>query len=254
MKYRKYWKKFAIFSAVLLLVLTVLYGGLRFLEATVLRPGQPDREAVSQTVIRNGIEYYPRRDITVILMLGIGGDSAGQEQLEAVELLIFDEKNASWSTLQLRCDTVLDMDAPDEDGMGAAVIRERLVLAYTYGEDPEERCNHTRRAVSDFLNGITIDHYIAADVDVIDRLKDASADTAFDLLAEAHSAAADLVTDGPLYTLISMGNRYQNYQFAGAYTPEGELADDGENIGFYADKDKLDDLVIDLFYAPKPGQ
>ena len=208
MKHRNYWKKLAFFVAVLLLVLTVLYGGLRFLEATVLRPGlQSDRETVSRTVVKDGIEYYPRRDITVILMPGIGADSAEQEQLEAIELLIFDEKNASWSTLQLSCDTVLDMHVPDEEGMGTDVIRDRLALSYTYGDDPEKRCHNTRRAVSDFLNGITIDYYLAAGVDLIDRLRDASADAAFDLLSEAYSAAADLVTDCPVHTLISMGTR-----------------------------------------------
>ena len=51
-----------------------------------------------------------------------------------------------------------------------------------------------------------------------------------------------------------MIERYQDYQFTGVITPEGQSTVGKEYYEFYADEQKLDELVIDLFYAPKQGQ
>ena len=72
---------------------------------------------------------------------------------------------------------------------------------------------------------------------------------------ETYTAVAPyLVSDCSVNTLTSMIERYEDYQFNGVIVPEGK-----SNVGkmyneFHADAEKLDELVIELFYAPKHGQ
>lgn len=48
-----------------------------------------------------------------------------------------------------------------------------------------------------------------------------------------------------------MMNKYQDYEVKNIITPEGENVLGEEFYEFYVDEDKLNDLVIELFYAPK---
>ena len=316
--------------AVLLLVLIVLYSGLRILEATILNSGShADPGIVSRTVTRNGIDYYPRRDITVMLLLGIDQDGPVEDSgaftnpgaSDAVMLLIFDEQNETWSILQLNRDTMVDIPILGLGGREAGTTYGQLALAHTYGSGLEDSCINARKAVSNFLGGISIDYYIAMNMDAVTILNDAvggvtvtvtddfsdvdptitmgtmtlrgeqalnfvrdrqnvgdqknvtrmerhreymegfrealhgklAESTGF--VTETYSAVAPyLVSDCPISTLTSMIERYEDYQFTGVITPEGESAVvDGYNA-FYADGEKLDELVIGLFYAPKRGQ
>ena len=70
----------AVFSClVLILVLIILYSGLRILESTVFSAPREMEVVVRKTVTRNGTEYYPRQDINVIMLLGI--DQEGPVQI-----------------------------------------------------------------------------------------------------------------------------------------------------------------------------
>ena len=65
-------KKPVILISILILVLVILYGGLQILESTVLVSEQPvETPHTSKTVTRGGVDYFPRQDITVLLILGI---------------------------------------------------------------------------------------------------------------------------------------------------------------------------------------
>jgi len=58
-------------------------------------------------------------------------------------------------------------------GRQAGTITRQLALAHTYGSGLEDSCENTRTAVSNFLNGIRIDHYISMNMDAIAILNDA---------------------------------------------------------------------------------
>lgn len=330
MKRRNKVKQLVYSVAVLLLVIVLLYSGLQILEATVLNSGSTaDPQIVSRTVTRDGIDYYPRRDITLLLLLGIdqegpvadSGTFTNPGASDAVMLLIFDEKNETWSILQLNRDTMLDIPVLGLGGKEAGTTYAQLALAHTYGSGLEDSCVNTRKAVSNFLGGISIDYYIAMNMDAVAILNDAvggvtvtvtddfsdvdptitlgqitlrgeqalsfvrdrqdvgdqknvtrmerhreymegfrkalreKLDESAGFVAETYSAVAPyLVSDCPINTLTSMIERYEDYQFTGVITPEGEnRITDGYNA-FYADAEKLDELVIELFYAPKRGQ
>ena len=66
-------RKLVLLVAILILVLVFLFSGLQILESTVFRKGTGTSQVSDRkTIIRDGVEYYPRQDITVILLAGIG--------------------------------------------------------------------------------------------------------------------------------------------------------------------------------------
>jgi anionic cell wall polymer biosynthesis LytR-Cps2A-Psr (LCP) family protein len=48
----------------------------------------------------------------------------------------------------------------------------QLALSYTYGEGLEDSCENAKKAISDLLNGISIDHYVAMSMDAIALIND----------------------------------------------------------------------------------
>ena len=69
-------KKAVLFALILILVLGLIFSGLRILESTVFR-SEAEETFVSKTVTRDGIDYFPRQDITVILAMGIDERQSG---------------------------------------------------------------------------------------------------------------------------------------------------------------------------------
>ena len=69
---RKFLLKVVFVLVALILVLGIVYSGLRILESTVLHSGSSAPDSYqSRTIVRDGVEYYPRQDITVVMVLGI---------------------------------------------------------------------------------------------------------------------------------------------------------------------------------------
>lgn len=323
-------KQTAYYAAVLLLVLILLYSGLQIMEATVLNTGNnAEPGIVSKTITRDGIDYYPRRDITVMMLLGIdqrgpvvdSGVFTNPGAADVVMLLIFDEKNETWSILQLNRDTMLDIPVLGIGGREAGTVYGQLALAHNYGSGLEDSCINTRKAVSNFLGGISIDYYISMNMDAVILLNDAVGGVTVTVtddfsevdptitmgeitlrgeqtlnfvrdrknvgdqknatrmirqqeymngfrealrvkLEEGSSFVMDtysevapyLVSDCPINTLTTMIERYEDYEFTGVITPEGNNHRGEVYYEFYADEEKLDELVVGLFYAPKRGQ
>ena len=173
-------KRTAVLCVILILVLVAMIGGLRILESTVFSaPEEPG--IASKTVTRNGIDYFPRQDITVIMALGI--DERGPVQssqsyrnygeCDAVILLILDQKEETYTLLCLNRDTMVDMPVLGIGGKRAGTFRGQLALSHTYGNGLEISSENTRQTVSDLLGGITIDHYVAMNMDAIGIVNDA---------------------------------------------------------------------------------
>lgn len=166
---------------ILLLVIVMLYSGLQILESTVLRTGAGEQRFVTKTITRDGVDYYPRQDITVVMVLGIdqyGPVQASEGYLnpgaaDMATLLIFDEKDESCTVLQLNRDTMLQMPVLGVGGKTAGTYYGQLALSHTYGSGMEDSCENTRRTISDFLYGIRIDYYLSMNMDAISILNDA---------------------------------------------------------------------------------
>ncbi len=182
MRNRRPLKALAFLGVVLVLVLMLLYSGLRVLESTVLyRPRDGGVAEGGKTIVRQDTAYFPRQDITVVLVLGIdrygpvadSGSYNNRGAADLVMLLIFDETNEICSVLHLNRDTMVEMPVLGIGGREAGTGYGQLALAHTYGSGLEDSCENTRKTVSGLLGGISIDHYIAVNMDAVAIANDA---------------------------------------------------------------------------------
>lgn len=180
MRKQKNAKNGLYFCLILILVLVMLYSGLQILESTVFY--QEQEEIVpSKTISRDHVDYFPRQDITVVMVMGIDQTGPVQDSgsynnsgaADVVMLLIFDETNENCKVLCLNRDTMLEMPVLGIGGKQAGTLYGQLALAHTYGSGLEDSCENTREAVSNLLYGITIDHYVSINMDAITILNDA---------------------------------------------------------------------------------
>lgn len=167
---------------VLILVLVMLYGGLQILESTVLHSGESaEVPHASKTITRDGVDYFPRQDITVVMVLGI--DQYGPVEssnyyrnkgsADSVMLLIFDETARDCTVLYLNRDTMLNMEVLGVRGEYAGTTYGQLALAHTYGTGLEDSCLNVKNTLENFLHGLTIDYYVAMNMDAIPIMNDA---------------------------------------------------------------------------------
>lgn len=175
-------RKIVYACLILLLVLVMIYSGLQIAESAVFHSDMPETEQPkTKTLVREGIEYFPRQDITVMMVLGIdqngpvadSGSYKNPGAADMVALLIFDEKAETVSVLSLNRDTMLQMPVLGVGGKQAGTAFGQLTLSHTYGSGLEDSCENTRATVSEFLYGVTIDYYLSMNMDAISVLNDA---------------------------------------------------------------------------------
>lgn len=204
------------YAVILILVLVMLFSGLRILESTVLRTGQGSGETfVSKTITRDGIAYFPRQDITTVLVMGIDQygpveksdtySNTGASDMNM--LLIFDEVAETCAVLHLNRDTMLEMPVLGLGGKKAGTYFGQLALAHTYGTGLSDSCENVRKTISDFLHGAQIDYYVAMHMDAISILNDAVGGVKVNV-TEDFSAVDPSITMGEV-TL--MGEQAINY-------------------------------------------
>jgi LCP family protein required for cell wall assembly len=181
MKKRNDLKQVAYFGLILILLLVFLISGLQILESTVLQNGTAQDSTNRKTIIRNGIEYFPKQDMTVMMVMGIDQSGPVQDSgyyrnegsADMVMLMAFDEKTEDCSILYLNRDTMMEMPVLGMDGQKAGTTYAQLALAHTYGNGLQSSCENTRDVVSNFLYGVQIDYYVSMNMDAISMLNDA---------------------------------------------------------------------------------
>ena len=174
-------KKIVLAFISLVLVLVMIFSGLQILESTVLI-GEKAPEAIqSKTIIRNGIEYFPKQDVTVVMVLGIDqfGPVESSEthknsgSADMVMLLIFDEKKQECTVLQINRDTMVEIPVKGVFGETAGTSCEQLALAHTYGSGMADSSENVKKTLENFLPGASIDYYVSVRMDGITILNDA---------------------------------------------------------------------------------
>ena len=177
-------KKRNILISVLIIILTVvvLFSAVKLLDVAI-NPTLINGESASskKTVTIDGVEYFPRQDITVFMLMGIDerGEVKASEsytntgESDMVALAVFDELEESYSVLVLNRDTMMDIYVLGIGAKPAGTIFGQLALAHTYGTGLEDSCELTVRTVSDFLSGVTVDYYLSMNMDAIAILNDA---------------------------------------------------------------------------------
>lgn len=170
---------------IVLAVLLVLFSALlvfSIIKLTDALGGDEDElEHHSRVIERNGIRYYPKTDITTLLV--IGTDSSGEvkessyhsndARADFVLLMIFNNTEKTYTVLNINRDTMLKMPVIGADGKNAGEIVGQLALSHTYGSGLGDSCENTKKAVSDLLYGLDINYYASFNMSAISYLNDA---------------------------------------------------------------------------------
>ena len=222
--YKKKSLKVLLICIALLLLLVVLYSGLRRWESTAFLKPQEETQQ-SKVVAYDGVKYFPRQDITVLMFLGIdhAGKVADYEATydypaEMIALLIFDEQKEKYDLLCLNKDTVVKgsvQDKADEES------NTQLALSHTFGTGREDSCENTKKAVSDLLGGITIDHYLSVNMDAIGLLNEAVGGVTVNVTEDFSKACP----------AVGMGEVTLNREQALAFIRSSEISDSQQNTG-----------------------
>ena len=169
-------------ALVLLLLLVIVLCAIKIVDSVVSPAVSiPEETIPSKTIVRNGVEYFPRQDITVFMLMGIdrygpvqpSSSYTNTGEADMVALAVFDETAKSYKVLLLNRDTMLEMPVLGIGGKDAGTAFGQLALAHTYGSGLKDSCENTRKTVSNFLYGIDIDHYMSMNMDAISILTDA---------------------------------------------------------------------------------
>lgn len=172
--------KLLFVAVILVLVLVVLYSGLQILESTVFFKNTDQSQTASKVIIKDGVKYYPRQDITVILLMGVNqsGTVVPTEHnhggaVDMVVLMVFDQKTKTCNLVNLNRDMMVDMPMLNTYDKPQGTYYGQLAYSHTYGDGMEVSCENVKTTVSNFLNGIYIDHYFSLNMDAIGVLNDA---------------------------------------------------------------------------------
>ena len=130
--------KIVYYSLILILVLVVIFSGLQILESTIFNPVAEDAAPPSKTITRDGVDYFPRQDITSILVLGIDRygpveDSGSYQNSGAADMamvVLLDHTAQECRVLQLNRDTMTGVRITDANGRKYDPMILQLCLAH----------------------------------------------------------------------------------------------------------------------------
>ena len=304
----------------------LIFSCTKLLESTVLGDDLGEVGFTSKTVTVDGVDYFPRQDITTVLVMGVDrygpvADSEAYNNSGAADfnvLVIIDESARAVDLLYLNRDTMVEMPVLGIGGRQAGTYYGQLALAHTYGSGLEDSCENSKQTVSDMLGGILIDYYVSMNMDTISILNDAVGGVTVEVTedfshvdpsitmgtmtldgqqavnyvrtrkdvgdqlnlsridrqkAYINSFAASfrvayeadrnmvqrlygeispyLVTDLSVNVLNGMVDHYGDFAIHRVMTPAGDNVMGEEYFEFYAYEDQLQELSLELFYAPK---
>ncbi len=166
--------------AIILLVVVLLYSVVRIADALLNPEDGQNTSAESKVVVKDGISYYPRQDIMVILVAGIdetgpvqnSGTYNNPGEADMVTLVILDQNDRKMDLLTLNRDSIVDMPVLGVDGKQAGTYRGQLALAHTYGSGLKDSAENLKNTVSELLYGLHIDYYVTMNMDAIGILND----------------------------------------------------------------------------------
>ncbi len=168
--------------AMIVLAVVVIFSGLKIVDTIQSQKvDNTEKTTSTKTITYNGEKYFPRQDITVLMLLGIdeygpvkaSGSYNNKGEADVIMLAVFDETAKSYDIVLLNRDTMTDIPVLGVGGKRAGSIFGQLALAHTYGSGLEDSCENTEKAVSDLLNGLNIDYYMSMNMDAISIFNDA---------------------------------------------------------------------------------
>ncbi len=134
----------------------------------------------SETVEYGGKKYRKNSSVKVILCMGVDREGDMLEktvhtfggQADGIFLLAQDTARNDLKVLMIPRDSMTEITLTDLNGNVLGKDIQHLTLAYAYGDGRELSCERMVEAVSGMLDGLAIDYYMSADVDVINMLNE----------------------------------------------------------------------------------
>ncbi len=185
----------AFFKAVtLILIVTSLVVGLIFFTQNVEKASFLDdfssnsyqytsysSTVEAKKVFQNGQWYVENTNLSTWLLLGL--DKTNEElldesdisttQADFIFLVVFDEENMTFNTVQINRDTMVDIDvfSIDNSYITGSVFAQ-ITLAHAYGADLYSNAENVARAVSRLMYDTQIDNYISFTLDIVPAIND----------------------------------------------------------------------------------
>lgn len=139
-------------------------------------------ETVEGELSYNGAWYVPKENVETILFMGLDkfedqirqqNGYMNDQQADFNLLLVIDRKTGDCQALQLNRDTMCQITELGVAGDAVQRTTAQLALAHTYGSGSSDSCINQKKAVSELLYGMTIDHYVALSMDAVPVINDA---------------------------------------------------------------------------------
>ena len=141
-----------------------------------------DATVSNKTITYKGEEYSMKRNVDTILVIGLDETSEeiadhnesynNSQEADFLTLFVFDNKNLTYSALQINRDTMADMDTYDVKGNKSTPVYQQIALSHTYGDGKKQSCKNTVNAVKGLLDNIDIEGYIAVPMDFVAQIND----------------------------------------------------------------------------------
>ncbi len=136
--------------------------------------------SVSETTLETEPKYVFRDDLQTVLFMGLDKFEApveemgylNNQQCDFLLLFVLDEKNQTVDVLHLNRDTMTEIRRLGVGGGNAGKFIGQLALSHTYGSGGSDSCLNATRAVSTFLKGVRVDHYVAMTMAGVAKLND----------------------------------------------------------------------------------
>lgn len=164
--------------------------------------GETQASAVGQETALTETESAPKlRKVETILVMGLDKYQAPQDalgylndqQCDFLVLLILDRENNVCDMLHLNRDTMTKIQRLGLGGGEAGSITAQLALAHTYGSGGSDSCINTKKAVSNLLGGIKIDHYISMTMEAVGKINDLAGGVTLEIMDDFSAVDPELV-------------------------------------------------------------
>lgn len=163
--------RFRIFL-LLVLILSVCFSGCGDTAPAVVTEGSPTAAAEP--------EKQPRPGLETILVLGLDKYERPEEPLSYVNntqsdfllLVVLDWENQKIEALHINRDTMTEITRLGVFGGAAGKFTGQIALAHSYGSGGSDSALNAVKAVSNFLGGVKIDHYMTFTMDSVAIIND----------------------------------------------------------------------------------
>lgn len=168
-----------------------------------------DPDGGRASIYHNDTWYVQREQVETWLLMGVDKFESqtqqdsyrNNQQADFFLLVVVDHGKQSCTPIQINRDTMAQIRVLGVGGANVGSITGQLALAHTYGSGGSDSCRNTVDAVSNFLMGTTIDHYVSLTMDSVSVLNDALGGVTVTVLDD-FSEVDDTLKKGETVTLM----------------------------------------------------